>query len=238
QVVHARPLDRLIRSKALAHQLEKRAGGKDLRVAVHAGSGRWDAGEGRILDRRVAVAAVDAVAGDVSFVAELDRLLARDARLGDPRRAVDLVEEAEQGRDDEDGAEDADAGKRVGGTVEDLRHCGSPNFSSLPCLPGVRDTHIVKYFTLWPRLQMGAVIFDLRQNGGGDPTMVAFITSYLFGPQPVHLNDFYSRPTNETRPSWTLPYVPGRRLTSKDVYVLTSSRTFSGAEEFTYNLKN
>src|SRR5438093_337080 len=30
QVVHARPRDRLIRSKALAHQLEKRAGGKDL----------------------------------------------------------------------------------------------------------------------------------------------------------------------------------------------------------------
>lgn len=83
-----------------------------------------------------------------------------------------------------------------------------------------------------------AVIFDLRRNGGGDPAMVAFITSYLFGPQPVHLNDFYSRPTNETRPSWTLPHVPGRRLTNKDVYILTSARTFSGAEEFTYNLKH
>jgi hypothetical protein len=83
-----------------------------------------------------------------------------------------------------------------------------------------------------------AVIFDMRQNGGGDPAMVAFITSYLFGPQPVHLNDFYFRPTNETRPSYTLSYVPGKRLTNKDVYVLTSSRTFSGAEEFTYNLKH
>jgi hypothetical protein len=83
-----------------------------------------------------------------------------------------------------------------------------------------------------------AVIFDMRQNGGGDPAMVAFVTSYLFGSQPVHLNDFYFRPTNETRPSWTLPYVPGKRLTNKDVYVLTSSLTFSGAEEFTYNLKH
>jgi hypothetical protein len=83
-----------------------------------------------------------------------------------------------------------------------------------------------------------AVIFDLRQNGGGDPSMVAFLTSYLFGPQPVHLNDFYFRPRNETRPSWTLPYVPGRRLTNKDVYLLTSTRTFSGAEEFAYNLKH
>jgi hypothetical protein len=84
---------------------------------------------------------------------------------------------------------------------------------------------------------LDAVIFDLRQNGGGDPSMVAFLTTYLFA-QPVHLNDFYVRPTNETRPSWTLPYVPGRRLINKDVYILTSSRTFSGAEEFTYNLKH
>ena len=50
-----------------------------------------------------------------------------------------------------------------------------------------------------------AVIFDLRQNGGGDPAMVAFLTSYLFGPRPVRLNDFYSRTTNQTRQSWTLP---------------------------------
>jgi hypothetical protein len=83
-----------------------------------------------------------------------------------------------------------------------------------------------------------AVIFDLRQNGGGDPAMVAFITSYLFGPEPVHLNDFYFRPTNQTRPSWTLAEVPGKRLTNTDAYVLTSSRTFSGAEEFAYNLKH
>jgi retinol-binding protein 3 len=83
-----------------------------------------------------------------------------------------------------------------------------------------------------------AVIFDMRQNGGGDPAMVAFVTSYLFGSQPVHLNDFYNRITNETRQSWTLPYVPGKRITNKDVYILTSSRTFSGAEEFTYNLKH
>jgi len=78
----------------------------------------------------------------------------------------------------------------------------------------------------------------MLQKGGGDPAMVAFVTSYLFGAQPVHLNDFYFRPLNETRPSWTLPYVPGKRLTNKDVYILTSSRTFSGAEEFTYNLKH
>jgi retinol-binding protein 3 len=32
--------------------------------------------------------------------------------------------------------------------------------------------------------------------------------------------------------------VPGRRYVDKPVYVLTSNRTFSGAEEFAYNLQN
>ena len=83
-----------------------------------------------------------------------------------------------------------------------------------------------------------AVIVDLRQNGGGDPAMVAFITSYFVGPEAVHLNDFYSRPTNDTHASWTAQYVPGKRLLEQDLYILTSSETFSGAEEFTYNLKH
>jgi hypothetical protein len=83
-----------------------------------------------------------------------------------------------------------------------------------------------------------AVIIDLRNNGGGAPSMVALISSYLFDPQPVHLNDLYFRPNDSTHQWWTLPYVPGRRLGGKDVYVLTSKRTFSAAEEFTYNLKS
>lgn len=84
-----------------------------------------------------------------------------------------------------------------------------------------------------------ALIVDLRQNGGGDPAMVSLITSYLFGPEPVHLNDLYFRPEDSTRQWWTLPHVAGKRFgPDKPVYVLTSRRTFSAAEEFTYNLKN
>jgi len=82
-----------------------------------------------------------------------------------------------------------------------------------------------------------AIIFDLRNNGGGDPKMIAFISTYLFG-EPTHLNDLYNRKENSTTQYWTLPYVPGKRLTGKPVFVLTSKRTFSGAEEFSYNLKN
>jgi C-terminal processing protease CtpA/Prc len=83
-----------------------------------------------------------------------------------------------------------------------------------------------------------ALIIDLRKNGGGSPEMIALICSYFFEGEPVHLNDLYFRPEDRTQQFWTLPYVPGKRYVGKDVYVLTSSYTFSGAEEFTYNLKN
>ncbi len=83
-----------------------------------------------------------------------------------------------------------------------------------------------------------ALIVDMRFNGGGSPAMVAFVSSYLFD-QRTHLNDIYWRPNNETREWWTQENVPGKRFGgAKDVYVLTSNRTFSAAEEFTYNLKN
>jgi hypothetical protein len=82
-----------------------------------------------------------------------------------------------------------------------------------------------------------ALIIDLRENGGGDPKMVAYISSYLFD-ERTHLNDLYNRKENKTEEFWTSTDVPGKRFAGKPVYVLTAKRTFSGAEEFTYNLKN
>ncbi len=82
-----------------------------------------------------------------------------------------------------------------------------------------------------------AIIFDLRQNGGGSPSMIQLITSYFF-PEPVLLNTFYIRKTDSTEQFWTQACVQGPRMTNTDLYVLTSGTTFSAAEEFTYNLKN
>jgi peptidase S41-like protein len=82
-----------------------------------------------------------------------------------------------------------------------------------------------------------ALIFDLRENTGGDPGMGSLIISYLFAGQ-THISDNFDRSTNTTRQSWSLPYVPGKRFPVAPVYVLTSSRTFSGAEEFSYDLQS
>lgn len=83
-----------------------------------------------------------------------------------------------------------------------------------------------------------AIIIDLRNNGGGSPAMIQLITSYLFGSNPVHLNNFYWRPSDQNSQTWTLPHVSGTRSPDTPVYVLTSGGTFSAAEEFSYNLKH
>jgi C-terminal processing protease CtpA/Prc len=82
-----------------------------------------------------------------------------------------------------------------------------------------------------------ALIIDLRENHGGDPATVALLLSYLFGPEPVHLNDIYWRPDNSTGQYWTQPFVVGRRY-GGDVYVLTSGKTFSAGEELAYDLQS
>ena len=83
-----------------------------------------------------------------------------------------------------------------------------------------------------------ALIIDLRTNGGGTPFTVALVSSYLFGEEKVHLNSLYFRPANRTDDFYTDPSVAGRKFgPDKPIYVLTSSRTFSGAEEFAYNLQ-
>lgn len=82
-----------------------------------------------------------------------------------------------------------------------------------------------------------ALIIDMRENGGGSPAMVTYIASYLF-PKRTHLNDLWNRKSGETEEFWTKDSLPGRKFGGeKPVYVLTSSRTFSGAEEFSYDLK-
>jgi hypothetical protein len=83
-----------------------------------------------------------------------------------------------------------------------------------------------------------ALIVDLRYNEGGEADMVNLFVSHFFGAQPVHFGDRYSRLDNTTEHNMTLSYVPGKRYLEKDVYVLTSKLTASGAEAAAYTLKN
>jgi len=81
-----------------------------------------------------------------------------------------------------------------------------------------------------------ALVFDLRNNMGGAPSGVQYLCSYLFADK-VHLNSLYWREGERTDEFWTLDEVRGAKRPDVPVFVLTSARTFSGAEEFAYNLQ-
>jgi hypothetical protein len=80
-----------------------------------------------------------------------------------------------------------------------------------------------------------AVIIDMRKNGGGTPEMVQYFCSYFFNNR-VHLNSLYWRRANRTDDFWTID-VNGKKLPGVPLFVLTSSYTFSGGEEFCYNMQ-
>jgi DNA-binding MarR family transcriptional regulator len=81
-----------------------------------------------------------------------------------------------------------------------------------------------------------AMVIDVRHNGGGDPEMVEFICSHLL-PAKTHINDLYERRTGKTTEFWTDSLTNPANIYTKPVYILTSRRTFSAAEEFSYDLQ-
>lgn len=78
-----------------------------------------------------------------------------------------------------------------------------------------------------------ALIFDLRDNGGGED-LVYYLMSYLFD-KPTHVHTARYRDHDEQ--NWTYGYVPGPRFADKPVYVVISRTTFSAGEDFSYNLQ-
>jgi len=81
-----------------------------------------------------------------------------------------------------------------------------------------------------------ALIIDVRRNGGGEPEMVAAVCSYLLPPNRL-INKFYWRPQDRWDEFRTRPVTARHYGTTRPVYVLTSDNTFSGAEEFAYDLQ-
>ncbi|WP_166921063.1 S41 family peptidase [Flavobacterium poyangense] len=86
-----------------------------------------------------------------------------------------------------------------------------------------------------------ALIIDLRKNNGGVMEMGQFISSYFFSDKELPLYKYYYYEKDRKkieREMWLLPSVPGKRLDSIDIYILTSGATFSAAEWMSYSLQN
>lgn len=79
-----------------------------------------------------------------------------------------------------------------------------------------------------------AVIFDLRDNGGGAPSMVGYLTSAFTPANAPIYNIFHSREGTESEAPAV--FHPNPRL-DVPVYVLISGRTGSAGEAFPYTLQ-
>lgn len=79
-----------------------------------------------------------------------------------------------------------------------------------------------------------AVIFDQRNNGGGSPNMVGYLVSAFVGPDAPIYNTFHTRQGSESEAP-AQPYA--RPRTDVPLYVLTSPRSGSAAEAFSYTLQ-
>lgn len=110
------------------------------------------------------------------------------------------------------------------------QNIGYIKLNSFPQLTVCRDIAILAMNKIQ---NANAIIFDLRDNGGGFPEMTKFIASYFFD-HPVY---WYNPREATTEQSWTGPLPTMSKLASKPLYVLISSRTWSGAEQFSYNMK-
>ena len=82
---------------------------------------------------------------------------------------------------------------------------------------------------------VGALIIDLRWNGGG-AGLVNLISGYFFD-EPTRLNDVWERASGDTIQGWTPEYVPGPSLSHVPLFILISGQTFSAAEDFAYGLQ-
>jgi len=81
--------------------------------------------------------------------------------------------------------------------------------------------------------RVDALIFDLRDNRGGNGNMTVFLAGFLFD----HPEYMFNAREPVTEQNWTRSPVAGSLLVNKPVYILTSSRTYSAAEQFSYDLK-
>lgn len=82
-----------------------------------------------------------------------------------------------------------------------------------------------------------ALVLDARGCVGGAPSAVCLLLTYLLGPE-LHLTDMVGREPSNLYQLRTLPWVPGTSVApDAPVAVLTSSATFSGAEDLAYTLQ-
>jgi len=198
----------------------------DAALAKGLAEGRYNTSDPAVL--------LDRVNADLTAIAH-DKHLSLEY---DPRQAAELAAEL--------AAQPAQQPEDSGPSPEQIRQAQRRNhgFTEMKVLPGnVRYVNMQGFVWVGPKsaeaydnvmrfLKEGdAVIIDLRQNGGGSPQSVQYLVSHFMEPNRP-LVTFHMGASQVDRLS-TLPTLPAGRMVGKPLYVLTSGRSASAAEEFT-----
>lgn len=194
----------------------------DAILAKGLAEGRYDVSDPAVL--------LDRINADLSAVAH-DKHLSLEYN---PRQAAGLA------------AAPAGQPEDAGPSAEQIRQAQRRNhgFTELKLLPGnVRYANLQGFVWVGPKsaeaydnamrfLKDGdAAIIDLRQNGGGSPEAVQYLVSHFMEPNRPLMT--FHMAGNQTDRTSTLANLPAGRMLGKPLYVLTSGRSASAAEEFT-----
>jgi Peptidase family S41/N-terminal domain of Peptidase_S41 in eukaryotic IRBP len=198
----------------------------DAILAKGLAEGRYDVSDSSVL--------LDRINADLTSVA-------RDKHLGleyNPRQSAELAAEL--------AAQPAGQPEDSGPTPDQIRQAQRRNhgFTEMKVLPGnVRYVNMQGFVWVGPKSAQAydnvmrflgdgdAAIIDLRQNGGGSPEAVQYLVSHFMEPNRP-LVTFHMGANQVDRLS-TLATLPAGRMVGKPLYVLTSGRSASAAEEFT-----
>lgn len=123
------------------------------------------------------------------------------------------------------------------------------NFKNIDILPGNIGYFRLDGFTsnrdVWPVLEHAlhflersqALIFDLRYNSGGSGGMVNLIECYLFN-KKTEMNGLITRSGKDTTHIEADPADVKNFTLNMPIYILTSHKTFSAAEDFSYGMQS
>jgi hypothetical protein len=198
----------------------------DAILAKGLAEGRYDVADPAVL--------LDRVNADLTAVAH-DKHLSLEYN---PRQAAELAAEL--------AAQPAGQTEDSGPSPEQIRQAQRRNhgFTEMKVLPGnVRYVNMQGFVWVGPKsaeaydnvmrfLKEGdAAVIDLRQNGGGSPEAVQYLVSHFMEPNRPLMT--FHMAGNQTDRTSTLATLPAGRMIGKPLYVLTSGRSASAAEEFT-----
>ncbi|RFZ92289.1 hypothetical protein D0C36_12690 [Mucilaginibacter conchicola] len=123
------------------------------------------------------------------------------------------------------------------------------NLKKIEILPGNVGYFRLDGFTanrdVWPVLENAlhflersrALIFDVRYNGGGMPGTVNLLECYLFN-KKTEMNGMIDRSGKDTTHIEADPEAVKNFTLNMPIYIITSRRTYSAAEDFAYGMQS